>query len=148
MSRKYILWSPPSTSREECRDQEWLWIARFRAEHAGPVFNVFPIQDWSDHLRWHHDQVTHVDRTTNCRWGVYLKLQQHCDVDGNCSQCQELWTRDERDVFWAKVVYNDGAEQMLYGPGPHSRKTYNSLREHKFKMLSGEGAEYRSKVEH
>jgi hypothetical protein len=141
VARKRILWSPPSATRDECRDQEWVWIGRFRAEHEGPVFNVFPIQDWSNHLSWYHDPVTHVDRTTNCRWGVYLKLQQHCDSDGNCSLCRQPWTRDERRIFWSKVVLNDGTEQMLYGPGPHSGKTYASFRDHKFEMLHGDPGE-------
>lgn len=83
---KHILWSPPEATFEGCRNQEWIWIARFRAVHDGPVFNMFPIQDWSDDFRWEHDPVTHVDRATNSRWPVvYLKLQASCDANGNCS---------------------------------------------------------------
>ena len=32
---KHILWSPPDATVAQCRDQEWIWIARFRANHDG-----------------------------------------------------------------------------------------------------------------
>ena len=86
LREKHILWSPPGATIAQCRDQEWIWIARFRAEHNGPVFNQFPIQDWSNHFDWAHDPVTHVDRATNSRWPVvYLKLDSRPDAEGNCS---------------------------------------------------------------
>ena len=83
---KRLLWSPPGATRQECHDQEWFWIARARAQHDGPVFNLFPIQDWTDHFDWVDDKETHVDRATNSRWPVvYVKLQAVCDSNGNCS---------------------------------------------------------------
>ena len=141
--KKHILWSPPTATYEECRDQEWMWIARFRAAHDGPVFNVFPIQDWSNHFRWDHDPVTHVDRATNSRWPVvYLKLQASCDADGNCSGdnyeriCGRPWGQQTRGLYWCKVIYPDGREEWLHGPAPDGNP-YEAFRDHKFNMLNG-----------
>jgi hypothetical protein len=143
LREKHILWSPPGATIAQCRDQEWLWIARFRAEHAGPVFNVFPIQDWSNHFHWYHDPVTHVDRATNSRWPVvYLKLQASCDADGNCSGgnyeriCGRPWGQQTRGLYWCKVVYPESREEWLHGPAAGGNP-YDAFREHKFRMLNG-----------
>ena len=110
--KKRLLRSPPGATRKECRDQEWFWIARARAEHGGPVFNLFPIQDWSNHFDGVHDKATHVDRATNTRWPVvYVKLQASYDANGNCSgekdwyvqECGRPWGDQTCGVYWSKV---------------------------------------------
>lgn len=139
VAEKHILWSPEGATREECRNQEWVWIARFRSEHDGPVFNLFPTEDWSDHFRWKHDGVTHVDRATNSRWQVvYLKLQASPDKHGNCdfSRCGQPWGDQLRGVHWCKVIYNDGAEEWLLEPSPNGNP-YDAFRRHKFDMIQG-----------
>jgi len=144
---KRLLWSPAGATRAECRDQEWFWIARARAEHRGPVFNLFPIQDWSNHFDWVHDKVTHVDRATNSRWPVvYIKLQASCDAVGNCSggksnwygkECGQPWGDQTRGVYWSKVVYPDDTEEMLCPPGRNRARAYQRFLEHKLDMIRG-----------
>jgi hypothetical protein len=104
--------------------RHWFWIARVRAEHDGPVFGLFPIQDWSNHFDWVHDNVTHVDRATNSRWSVvYARLQASLDADGNCCGGKANWYRrvcgrpsgDQKRDHWCKVVCPDGREMMLPG---------------------------------
>lgn len=139
---KRLFWSPPDASRQECRDQEWHWISRVRALHEGPVFNLFPIEDWSDHFTWVHDHVTHVDRASNSRWPVvYVKLQASCSADGRCSggksnwylhECGEPWGDQSHDK-WCKVLYPDGREIMLQGTNP-----YDAFRKHKLAMIRGD----------
>jgi hypothetical protein len=51
MREKHILWSPPDATIADCRNQEWIWIDRFRREHDGPVFNLFPGRNCAP-LRW------------------------------------------------------------------------------------------------
>lgn len=138
---KRLFWSPPNATREESRDQEWYWIARLRANHDGPVFNLFPTVDWSDHFDWVHDPVTHVDRATSSRWPVvYVKLQASCDAQGNCSggkanwysrHCGRPWG-DQAHEHWCKVIYPDGREVVLPGANP-----YNAFRSHKLNMTRG-----------
>jgi hypothetical protein len=142
-AQKHILWSPPEATRDECRNQEWIWIARYRAEHSGPVFNQFPTEDWTDHFRWEHDPVTHVDRATNSRWPVvYLKLQARCDANGNCSggeyatRCGRSWGQQARDLLWCKVIYLDGREEWLLEPTARGNP-YDAFRAHKFAMVNG-----------
>lgn len=146
VSEKHILWSPPDATIADCRDQEWAWIARFRACHDGPVFNKFPIEDWSDHFEWKHDKETHVDRATNSRWPVvYVKLQASCDANGNCSggkngrysrECGRDWGSQTRGLYWCKVIHPDGREDWLYEPGPHQTLPFTRFRQHKLKMIS------------
>jgi hypothetical protein len=89
---KRLLWSPAGANREECRDQEWYWIAKVRATHDGPVFNQFPIEHCSDHFDLVHDHVTHVNRASNSRWPVvYIKLQASRDAAGRCSGGKANW---------------------------------------------------------
>src|SRR5258705_10773239 len=143
---KRLLWSPPGATLRECHDQEWLWIARAREHHDGPVFNLFPIQDWSDHFEWVHDKETHVDRATNSRWNVvYLKLQARCDADENCSggknnwyrrNCGRPWGDQVKGSSWCKVVYPDGRAEWLQPPGPKG-SPYEAFRQHKFSMING-----------
>ena len=143
---KHVLWSPADATRESCRDQEWVWIARFRAQHDGPVFNQFPTVDWTDHFRWEHDPDTHVDRATNSRWPVvYLKLQARCDANGHCSgggygaRCGKPWGRQARDVVWCKVIHPDGREQWLLEPTTRGNP-YDAFRQHKVAMIRGSTA--------
>lgn len=136
---KHILWSPAGATREECRNQEWIWIARFRAGHDGPVFNLFPTQDWTNHFRWEHDPETHVDRATNSRWPVvYVKLQAGPDDHQNCSyqSCRRPWGRQTRDLRWCKVIDADGNEAWLLRPSTRGNP-YNAFRKHKLAMIQG-----------
>lgn len=143
---KHILWSPPDATIANCHDQEWIWIAKFRAHHGGPVFNVFPIEDWSNHFEWVHDPVTHVDRATNSRWPVvYLKLQATRDANGNCSggkenrygrECGQPWGIQSQELYWCKVVHPDGREQWLCEPGQSRTRPYTAFRDHKFAMIN------------
>jgi len=91
---------------------------------TGRFFGLFPIQDWSNHCDWVHDNVTRVDRATNGRWSVvYVKLQASLDADGNCCGGKANWYRrvcgrpsgDQTRDHWCKVVYPDGREMMLPG---------------------------------
>ena len=130
---------------------EWIWIARFRAQHDGPVFNQFPILDWSNHFHWEHDPMTHVDRTTNSRWPVvYLKLQASCDADGNCAggkdsrygrTCGRPRGDQTRGLYWCKVVYPDGRVKWPYEPGPHRQRAYHGFREHNLNMFNADEVE-------
>ena len=139
---KRLLWSPAGATREECRNQEWYWIAKVRANHHGPVFNLFPIEDWSNHFDWVHDHVTHVDRASNSRWPVvYIKRQASPDSEGRCSggkanwyrrECGEPWGEHPQEKF-CKVVYLDGREVQLPGGNP-----YDAFRKHKLAMTRGE----------
>ncbi len=139
---KRLFWSPPGALRRECRDQEWYWIARVRSLHDGPVFNLFPIEDWTDHFDWVHDHVTHVDRASNSRWPVvYVKLQASCNAEGRCSggksgwylrECGEAWGDQAHDK-WCKVVYPDGREVILPGANP-----YQAFLKHKLAMIRGD----------
>jgi len=136
---KHILWSPAQASRLQCRDQEWIWIARFRAGHQGPVFNLFPTQDWSDHFRWEHDPLTHVDRATNSRWPVvYVKLQADPDTEQNCNRtsCGHPWGSQVCGLRWCKVIDAQGRETWLLPPSPRGNP-YNAFRAHKLAMIQG-----------
>jgi hypothetical protein len=135
---KRILWI--GVSRRECRDQEWVWIARFRAGHDGPVFNLFPIEDRSDHFAWVHDPVTHVDRATNSRWPVvYVKLQADPDAAGNCNRrsCGRPWGAQVRGLRWCKVIEPDGRQEWLMRPARRGNP-YAAFRRHKLAMLQGQ----------
>jgi hypothetical protein len=139
---KRILWSPPGATRAECRDQEWVLIAQFRAGHPGPVFNLFPTQDWSDHFRWEHDPITHVDRATNSRWSVvYLKLQAAPDTERNCTVrgCGRPWGVQERGLRWCKVIDAEGRESWLLRPSPRGNP-YDAFRRHKLALKLAKSA--------
>ena len=140
--QKHILWSPPGATREECRQQEVYWINRFRAEHDGPVFNIFPVMDRSNDFRWvHHDPVTHVDRAISSRRSVeYLKLDSRPDAQGLCSgqpaSCGQPWGDQVRGTYWCKRLELNGDEVKLYS-GPCSSKPYRAFRDDKFEMNHG-----------
>ncbi len=147
---KRLFWSPPNATRKACCDQEWYWIARVRASHDGPVFNLFPIEDWTDHFSWEHDPVTHVDRATNSRWPVvYVKLQASRDAQGRCSGGKAGWYSrhcggdwgDQAREHWCKVIYPDGREVMLPGANP-----YHAFRSHKLIMTRGDDPAVRPRV--
>jgi hypothetical protein len=134
---KHILWSPPGATVQQCRDQEWFWIARFRAGHGGPVFNLFPIRDWSDHFRWEHDPLTHVDRATNSRWPVvYIKLQADPDAAGNCNRktCGQPWGAQVRGLRWCAVIDERGRQVSLLEPSPRGNP-YQAYRRHRLEMF-------------
>lgn len=136
---KHILWSPAGATREQCRDQEWFWIARFRAGHTGPVFNLFPTQDWTNHFRWEHDPQTHVDRATNSRWPVvYVKLQANPDAHQNCGlrTCGRPWGEQARGLHWCKVIDAEGHETWLLQPTRRGNP-YDAFRKHKLAMIQG-----------
>jgi hypothetical protein len=124
-SVQHMLWSPPGATIAECHNQEWIWIARFRAHHDGPVFNVFPIEDFSDHFNWEHDPLTHVERATNSRWRVmYVKMSSWPDSQGNCvthdghHPCARPWGDQTPGAFWCKKIYldEDNREEWLIPP--------------------------------
>lgn len=138
---KCILWSPIDATRKECRDQEWIWIARFRAGHDGPVFNLFPTQDWSNHFKWVHDPETHVDRATNSRWQVvYMKLQASPNAEQNCDYrtCGRPWGAQADGLHWCKVIDAEGRETWLMPPS-RDGNPYDVFRRHKLAMIQGEG---------
>lgn len=137
VSEKHILWSPADATREECRNQEWIWIARFRSDPTATVFNLFPTLEWDDHFRWEHDELTHVDRAINSKWRVvYLKLQASRDENGNCDyrRCGLPWGAQLRGLHWCKVIYPDGREEWLLEPSPRGN-AYDAFRKHKFAMI-------------
>jgi hypothetical protein len=72
------------------------------ARHPGiPAGGVALFSDWS------HKAGGSASRgrpTTHFRLGVFYKLQQHCDENGNLAAV----------VLWAKIVYNDGIEECLH----------------------------------
>lgn len=139
---KHILWSPPEATIADCRDQEWIWIARFRAYHDGPVFNVFPVEDRSNDFHWsYHDPLTHVDQAQHSRWPVvYLKFDTKPDANGNCSGgkngCGRPWGNHASSLYWCKAVHHNGREEWLYEPGPFRTLPFRRYREHKLRMIN------------
>ena len=139
---KRILWSEDGATATQCHAVEQRFIKLFRAEHDGPVFNVFPREDRSNDFRWvHHDPVTHVDRAISSRRSVeYLKLDSRPDAQGLCSgqpaSCGQPWGDQVRGTYWCKRLELNGDEVKLYS-GPCSSKPYRAFRDDKFKMIHG-----------
>ena len=83
--------APPLHRDGNCAHRHWFWNARVRAEHDGPVVGLFPIQDWSNHCDWVHN-VTRVDRATQGRSVVYVKLQASLDADATAAEARPTGT--------------------------------------------------------
>jgi len=51
-------------------------------------------------------------------------------------ECGQPWGDQTRGLYWCKVVYPDGSEQLLCPPGANRNLPYQRFLEHKRNMIN------------